>query len=218
MLFDVYGTLLVRTDHGHPLDARLAEEIAREHKALRGRGIAHPEVDIESIWMRLFPEAGRDEVRHMIVEHELAAHPVWPMPGAKRVLARLAQRGITLGIVSNAQFYTPIFLTALLGSDPASLGFSSELCLYSEDFSVAKPDAALFSEARQRLAVLGIAPQETVMVGNSAGEDVAPATRAGFMTVLAALDRRSFAPDDSVRPDAVIATLAGLERLMAACV
>ncbi len=218
VLFDVYGTLLLRADHGHPLKAPLAEETAREHEALRGRGVAHPEVDIESIWKRLFPEAAQDEIRRMIVEHELAAHPVWPMPGAKRVLAGIARRGIRLGIVSNAQFYTPLFLEALLQADTASLGFSPELSLYSGNFGIAKPDAALFTIARQRLGALGIAPRETVMVGNSAGEDVAPAARVGFMTVLAALDRRSYAPEGPVRPDAVIASLEGLERLIAACV
>ena len=50
------------------------------------------------------------------------------MPGAAETLAALQQRGLLLGIVSNAQFYTPLMIEALLGKPPGELGFLPELC------------------------------------------------------------------------------------------
>ena len=59
-----------------------------------------------------FPE------KHLIAlatEYECRVNPVWPMPGARDCLRELAGAGLALGIVSNAQFYTPPMLQALLG-------------------------------------------------------------------------------------------------------
>ena len=242
VLFDVYGTLLARVGKVHPrpaakrrqlealirryelpttvaeLEAGLQSAIAREHAALRAAGRANPEVSIERIWAGMFSDRSPEDLRQVIVEYELATHPAWPMPGCRRLLQALACRGLTHGIVSNAQFYTPVFLHALLGASLQDLGFSSSLCLYSCDFGVAKPDPALFDHARRRLHELGLREEETVMVGDDPRNDIGPATRSGFMTVLAALDGRSYesTPDGvgSAQPDAVIGHLAALETLV----
>jgi putative hydrolase of the HAD superfamily len=242
VLFDVYGTLLARVGEAHPrpaqkqrevdavirrhrlpttaqeLSTNLGVAIDREHAALRARGNANPEVSIERIWAGLFPDRAREELLAMIVEYELATHPVWPMPGCHSLLRSLANRGITLGIISNAQFYTPIFLHALLGASLEALGFAARLCLYSCDFGMAKPGAALFDLARDRLHEMGLKEEDVVMVGNDRRNDIEPAARSGFMTVLASLDRRSSEParDDStpVQPNAVIRQLRSLEPLV----
>jgi len=242
VLFDVYGTLLVRIGEVHPhpaemrravkalirrhklpiaaheLAASLATAIRDEQAALRSQGSTNPEVSIERIWARLFPEHSDRDLREMIVEYELATHPAWPMPGCRRLLLALARRGMRLGVISNAQFYTPIFLSVLLGASLEELGFTADLCLYSCDFGVAKPDVALFDIARQRLARMGLSSEAVVMVGNDPLNDVEPATRSGFMTVLATLDARSQEATEtraaSVRPDAVIRHLRSLESLI----
>lgn len=239
VLFDVYGTLLTRAETARPLleklikrrslghdaswlTAAVREAIAEEHSALRARGVAHPEVRIETVWGRLFPRRGREELRAMIVEYELAVHPAWPMPGCRRLLAALRRDGVTLGIISNAQFYTPLFLEAFLGAGIEALGFTPSLCLYSCDFQVAKPHPSLFGLARERMLALGASPEETLMIGNSLVEDMVPAARAGFMTVMAALDRRTFdlprgiPPEE--KPDAVITRLSCVETLLEACI
>jgi putative hydrolase of the HAD superfamily len=242
VLFDVYGTLLARVGDAHPrpavrerkvealirrhrlpttareLSAGLGHAIGAEHAALRASGNANPEVSIERIWAGLFPGRSHEELREAIVEYELATHPAWPMPGCRGLLRRLADQGIALGIVSNAQFYTPIFLHALLGASLEDLGFATRLCLYSWDFGFAKPGAALFDLARGRLYEMGLKEEEVVMVGNDRRNDIEPAARSGFMTVLASLDRRSSEParDDAtpVRPNAVIRQLRSLEPLV----
>ena len=192
VLFDVYGTLLARAGTVRPRLAKLIkhhnaghdaswltgaiqEAIAVEHSALRSRGVSHPEVRIERVWQRLFPGRSRQELRAMIVEYELAAHPVWPMPGCRRLLAVLERRKVSLGIVSNAQFYTPLFLEALLGDGIEPLGFTPSLCLYSFDFHAAKPGPSLFSTARERLLALGTSPGDALVIGNSLVNDIVPA-------------------------------------------
>jgi len=242
VLFDVYGTLLVRIGdmharaqqrlrdsdaviraHNLPVTARELEilvesAIEQNHAAQRRRGKEHPEVVIERIWAGIFPHLAPAVIRRAIVEYELAAHPAWPMPGCRRLLRFLAGSDITLGIVSNAQFYTPLFLSALTGATLEDLGFSPSLCLYSFDLGTAKPDRRLVDLAVERLRGMGLSASETVMVGNDCVNDTAPAALAGLMTVYAALDRRSSvpAPGDSVEsvPDAVIQRLASLRRLI----
>jgi putative hydrolase of the HAD superfamily len=243
VLFDVYGTLLVRVGDAHPraaqkrrdieslvrrrhlptpaagLEARLQEAIAQEHSTLRARGNEHPEVSIERIWAGLFPELAPRELRSAIVEYELAAHPAWPMPGCRGLLRALAQSGVALGIVSNAQFYTPIFLMALLGASLEELGFVPSLCVYSADVGSAKPGRVIFDLAAQRLRTRALRVEEAVMVGNDHGNDVVPAARSGLMTVHAALDRRSYAPprdgEERAKPDAVVRRLSSLEVIVA---
>ncbi len=242
VLFDVYGTLLVRLANDGPppgqasrrldellrrrrlpvtgaeLHGLLHRAIEKEHSVLRARGYAHPEVTIERIWASVLPGLSPAELRRLIVEYELVMHPAWPMPGCLRLLRSLARSGIVLGIASNAQFYTPLFLRALLGSDLENLAFSPDLCLYSCDLGIAKPDAAFFDRAVEKLRGAGISAGEAVMVGNDAARDIEPAVRAGFMTVHAALDRASTgaAPHGSGRsaPDAMIRRLASLQSLI----
>jgi putative hydrolase of the HAD superfamily len=239
VLFDVYGTLLVHRREGGraaaarwaatggalarerdaaALEAALAAGIAEEHRRLRAAGLAHPEVRIEETWRRIFPGRSPGELRTAIVAWECAVNPAAPMPGAARLLAFLRGRGAVLGIVSNAQFYTPILLAAALGGAGLdALGFSPELCLLSYQHGIAKPEPGFFLLARERISAMGIAPGEAVMVGNSMAEDVGPAAGAGFMTVLAALDKRSFdgtGGSGAGAPDAVVTRLARLAVLV----
>ena len=144
VLFDVYGTLLISAagDIGSgaasweakcaamtaALDdagvagaapgaaamlAALEAAIRAEHTAARGRGVAYPEVDLRELWRRLLPGAGTAAVERAAVSYECRTNPVWPMPGAAAAVAALQARG-PVGIVSNAQFFTPLVLAALL--------------------------------------------------------------------------------------------------------
>lgn len=120
VLFDVYGTLLVRLSGPlsrprprrrraddvvasrllplpHPaLELLVAEAVARQNSARNARGVLHPKVVIERIWARLFPGLSSAELRRAIVEQELAIHPAWPMPGCRSLLRSLSRRGIAL--------------------------------------------------------------------------------------------------------------------------
>ncbi len=233
VLFDVYGTLFlqvpradraieafIRRNGLHLTPAQLSDSLGRavaaRHEQLRARGIAFPEVRIERIWGGLFPGRSDGELRRLAVGYELAAHSCWPMPGCRGVIAAIAGRGVRLGLVSNAQFYTPLFFQAFFACTLEELGFHPSLCLYSYRHRAGKPGPELYELAKRRLGRLGIPAQEAVMVGNDPLNDVAAARRAGFMTVLAAGDGRMQRPIDGARarPDAIVDRLSSLDRLI----
>lgn len=119
-------------------------------------------------------------------------------------------RGLMLGIISNAQFFTLELFPALLEATPEQLGFHPHLQLLSYRYSRAKPGRYLFERARRILDRLGVAPQEALHMGNDMLNDIAPAAGVGFRTALFAGDRRSLrrrAGDErvaGVEPDVVL--------------
>lgn len=245
VLFDVYGTLLVSAagdigtaapapaidwsaagrcltpERGLPGDAltmgmRLQRRIAEAHRRQRDRGIDVPEVHIERIWMDLLHTGDLETARRVALVYELTVNPVWPMPDALALLETCRRNGLTLGIVSNAQFYTPLVLEHLLGQDLESLGMAPEMQIFSYRLGRAKPSPMLFASACDALASVGIAPGEALYIGNDMLNDVRAARRAGMQTALFAGDARSLRlrSDDprcrGLKPDLVITALGQL--------
>jgi putative hydrolase of the HAD superfamily len=138
------------------------------------------------------------------------------MPGVEETIRRLAGASVVLGIVSNAQFYTPLLFNAFFFNDPAALGFDPALLIYSFEAGEAKPAPGLFRRAADRLAELGLEPGRCCYVGNDMLKDIYGAASAGFKTVLFAGDGRSLrlrAEEEQVRglrPSRVIRRLAEL--------
>ena len=239
VIADIYGTLFVSgsgdigvaaaTDNhialveslhaaGLPGDAAQVEDwvaaVRASHADARGRGIAHPEVDVRTIWREVVSTpVTREQIDVLAVEYECRVNPVWPMPGLADVLTILRQRGLLLGIVSNAQFYTPLLFEACLGQPHPRLGFADPLCVWSYRQREAKPAPGMFAPVVEELHRLGIPPEQAVYVGNDMLNDIRTASRAGFRTCLFAGDRRSLRlreDDDRCRglhPDRVITTL-----------
>jgi len=173
-----------------------------------------PEIDIEEVVSSVIPASSPAAVRKIALLHEAWRNPCAPMPGAVGLVAWLRAAGLRLGIVSNAQFYTPLLFEALLGSSPAQLGFEDALSVYSFRTGMAKPDTALFKLAAAPLFETGIAPGDILVVGNSAANDIAPAAVLGFMTAHFGGDARSFRPSPGASTAALPDTLIdGLERL-----
>jgi putative hydrolase of the HAD superfamily len=127
---------------------------------------------------------------------------------------------LAVGIVSNAQFYTPLVLEHLLKRDLKSLGISPEMQVYSYRLGHAKPSPMLFDAARRSLATLDISPRQTLYVGNDMLNDVWAARQAGLQTALFAGDARSLRrrSDDprcrDLEPDLVITDLGQLAALL----
>ncbi|MEM6331360.1 MAG: HAD family hydrolase [Planctomycetota bacterium] len=185
-------------DLGQPGDrvaAALREVIERRH---RQSGHAFPEVDIAQVWRETatlltggkvdLPDAA---ARRLAVEYECRVNPIWPMPGCARVLAAIKGAGLPMGIVSNAQFFTPVAMEALLGGAVGGLGFDPSLCFWSYAARQAKPGRPLYEAAAAALAGRGVQPAEVLYVGNDMLNDVWPAAAVGFQTVLFAGDARS---------------------------
>jgi len=221
ILFDVYGTLLisgtgdisVTRESAHAskelqalLDRfdvstapeKLLEaffsEVGDAHEKAKQKGVNWPEVRIDRIWSRVLGISDIARARRFAVEFEIMANPVWPMPGLDPLLAACRKADLPAGIISNAQFYTPLILRWFLKSDLIDLGFEKDLLLYSYEIGRAKPSSRLFDLAASRLRKMGKAPETVLYVGNDLQKDILPAKQAGFQTALFAGDARSLRP------------------------
>jgi putative hydrolase of the HAD superfamily len=191
------------------------------HRELAGRTPC-PEVRVEEIWARFLRESGQGDseqdrrARELALRYELAVNPVYPMPGAGEVIARLREDRRVLGVISNAQFFTPLLFAAFLGGLPEDLGFDPALLVYSFEMGEAKPGARLFARAADRLAEQGIKAEQCLFVGNDMVTDIYGAVSAGFRGVLFAGDRRSLrlregdARIRGLKPSRIIRRLADL--------
>lgn len=211
-----------------PQDAALnvfLAAIERHHETARQAGLDFPEVDIVAVWGDTWADlAARGwvtgaegvDLPALAVEFEVRANPVWPMPGLLPTLAGLRRAGKRLGVISNAQFYTPEAFPALLGRTLAELGFQRDLQFYSFQHGRAKPSRELYQLAAAALQGCGIPTERALVVGNDMRNDVGPAARLGFRTALFAGDARSFRPragDPScagIVPDLVVTELTDL--------
>jgi len=204
-----------------PTVAELHAQIKRINDLRRDETCPKPEVDIVEAWRKTlenrqteFPGSATKCVVQLAAEYEARANPTWPMPGAAELLSRLKEAGIPLGIVSNAQVFTPFLVENLLADQSLQRGgFDSDLCIFSNRFRQAKPGPRLFDALREGLVRRGILPHEAIYVGNDMLNDVWAASQAGMRTAWFAGDARSCRPraDDPrcrcLRPDIVLTSL-----------
>ena len=238
VLFDVYGTLVISASgdiglagerdadsaFGAALNAagiqaeaqggpgRLEQAIRAFHAERKTAGVEFPEVDIRDIWGSVL--SSDEDLTRLAVEYECRVNPVWPMPGLAQVLADLRRSDLVLGIVSNAQFYTPLMMEGFLGTSIAGLGFDADCCAWSYRLLEAKPSTRIYLVALDGLERShGIRPSEVLYVGNDVRNDIWPASLTGCRTVLFAGDARSLRlrEDDprcaGVVPDRVVTDL-----------
>jgi putative hydrolase of the HAD superfamily len=149
------------------------ETIAAHRAAKLTDGIPHPEIRIEHVWQQLTPAA---PARDIALYFERHANPKQLMPGARETLRAIRDRGLRQGIVSNAQFYTPIELEEMLGPGL----FDPDLTFFSFDLGIAKPDPTAFQRAAAVLAREGISTAECLMVGDSFTNDIEASRALGF--------------------------------------
>ena len=188
ILFDVYGTLLKSpAGETHP-DPAIRTLIENAH-AISPHPF--PEVDIREIHAAIHPQLSATEIEQLAMEHEQAVNPVTAMPGATETLFELSSRGLKLGLISNAQFYTVPVMESCLGDSLVNFGIDPDLCFFSYLERRAKPDEHLFEIARERLLEQGIQPPEVLYVGNDVRNDIDPAKSCGFQTALFTGDETS---------------------------
>jgi FMN phosphatase YigB (HAD superfamily) len=162
-------------------DQRCAEAVKAQHAARRGGGEPFPEVDWPAVIRAAIPAL--DHTRALLLSslHAACRRNCTAMPHAVEALALLRAAGIVVGIASNAQHYTRDEMTA---AGFALTDFHPRLSFLSGDHGFAKPSPRVFSFLTEQLAALGIAPHETLMIGDSVENDIAPAKAAGWRTCL----------------------------------
>ena len=201
--------------------------IKESHLRLTKKGIDFPEVDILSVWQTFFATLHKENIirtqpeKEVLIKfslyYELLTNPVWPMPELVQTLDKLRSKGIVTGIVSNAQFYTPLIFEVLTGREIGKNGFKEDLIFYSYKSARAKPSLFMFEKLKEQLYNnYGILGKETLYVGNDMLNDIKTASLSGFRTVLFAGDRRSLRLRkdicQDIVPDTVITCLDQLNK------
>ncbi len=211
-------------DRKTPIAELFHDTIRAEQDIRREQGVDFPEVDILGVWEDLIGQleayelirgrATKASLRNVAVHYEARVNAAAPMPGVTETLEGILDKSLPLGIVSNAQFFTPLLFEAFLEGAPMDVGFEDMLCIWSYEHTVAKPSTKLFELAAERLqAYGGIEPEQVLYIGNDMRNDVMPAAKLGFKTALFAGDARSLRlrKDDAdckeVEPDLVITEL-----------
>jgi len=199
--------------------------ILEKHKIEKENGNATPEIDIRDIWQETLNSFGISknnyEIEKIAVIYESLINKTWPMPGLKNILQFISKKGIPMGIISNAQFYSEYLFEAHLKKSPLQLGFLKSLCYYSYNRKVAKPGKAMFEEALSEIKkAKKIISEEILYVGNDMLNDIKPANLSGMKTCLYAGDKRSLRlrteheEIKEIRPDYVITDLCMLKDIL----
>ncbi len=157
--------------------------------------IDYPEVDIVHIWQTysqqepLFAKTlSKEEAMICALRYELSVNPVWAMPHAFHTLLRLQKAGYALGIISNAQFYTPLILETIY---PQWHELQFETCTWSYQHRIAKPSLTLYQRFLQQSTYNA---KSILYIGNDKSKDIIPAKKAGMCPLLYAGDSSSYRP------------------------
>lgn len=220
------------------LCARYLQLIDESHQRSQAAGIEYPEVVIESIWKTILEDCIRAGYQSPYQEESLETayrlayffdvnlQKTYLYDGVMECLLALKQVHIVQGIISNAQFYTPLHLRRLMRSaqkrDDFDLDeiFSDSLVLFSYELGCSKPNPKGFNQALDVLSTMGITPTETLYIGNDMLNDVWAAAQFGLRTVLFAVDigQTTLRQDDprcaQLRPDALVTHAAHIPDLI----
>lgn len=219
---DAAGFLL--NDEVSPIAELFIDTVRAELDIRKADGVECPEVDIMRAWEDVLEQLEAFEVvrgkvsKHSLMQlalhYEVRVNPVYPMPGVMDVINSVLDHGAKMGVISNAQAFTPLLFEAFFEDNPKELGFDEELLIWSYQYGQAKPGRALFETCADRLTGFsGINPEQTLYIGNDMRNDIVPAARVGFKTALFAGDKRSLRMRENdpacqqVKPDLVITKL-----------
>ena len=216
----------IPTEKRDGLSQKFREIVASQQDVERAKGTDWPEVEIRNVWKELIQTYGFESpdfetCAAIATFYEAQVNAVWPMPNALSLLEGISAKGLTLGIVSNAQFFTPYMFEAFFGKTTEALNFAAKHSHWSFAALKAKPSTALYENAAAELAKEGIQPEEVLYVGNDMRNDVAPAHKVGFKTALFAGDARSLRWREGdpivgdIQPDTVITDLAQTLEILA---
>lgn len=208
------------------------EVLAGKAKA-KAEGTPFPELNIVEIWTVTLQKAASEgiitilptaDIKLFTFVFELNSNKVWPMPGLKETITGLKAKGYPLGIVSNAQFYTPVmmnfFLYDKVKADEFIDGFEKDISVFSYKMLKGKPDTIVYEALVAPLKQRGLTPQEVLYVGNDMLKDIYAASQVGFKTCFFAGDMRAYRlredhPEASkVKPDYIITELKQLWQIV----
>ncbi|ERP30966.1 HAD family hydrolase [Chitinivibrio alkaliphilus] len=177
--------------------------IGMKHEEARKKGKDFPEIEIDEIWhviLSILENNGyvptgyiedlpRNEAARIVAYYyNFFALNRGFFPEVFATLQALRQDNISLGILSNAQFYTPIDMNHFLREQSNNTVvdlyelFDLDLCFYSYQYGIAKPGEFLYTRLLSALKSMEIAPSQTLFVGNDLELDMMSAREVGLRT------------------------------------
>jgi len=188
------------------LSRRYLELIAESHRRSKAENVEYPEVVIEEIWKTILLDCQKagyranesepvlDTAFRMAYFFDASLQRNYLYEGIEKVLSALKDVGIIQGVISNAQFYTPLQIRRLLRIALKRRDFELDeyfeepLMLFSYELGYSKPNPGGFVKAIDILGRQGIRAEEILYVGNDMLNDVWGSWRHGMKTVLFAAD------------------------------
>ncbi|MBW7996329.1 MAG: hypothetical protein FVQ81_07145 [Candidatus Glassbacteria bacterium] len=203
------------------------ELIETEREEKKKNQFPFPEVRIEHVWRSILGrldsrgwrrDSSNDRLLPYLVSlfYEISFQQAIIYTAAWPALTSIKRQGLLQGIVSNAQFYTPLLLDHFLRSQSGGQCsspweiFDPGLSAFSYLPGLSKPDPRIFQPVLDQAAVRGIAAAEILYVGNDKFNDVHCASQLGLRTALFAADSSSLKlhrdneAADRAEPDAVV--------------
>lgn len=195
------GFTILNDDAGQKGVELFEEEIESTITAARNKGIDYPEPDVRTVWFdvlrRLMEEEyisgdlTKESAKYFGIEFEFRINQIWPVPSLAEFLQSLLREDLSLGIISNSQYYTPIAFEAFLDSRPDEFGFNPNLLIWSYKSGRKKPSIHFYEEFVDAAEKEDIEPREVLYVGNDIRKDIEPAKELGMKTALYVGDSRS---------------------------
>jgi len=229
-----YGNYIIKeTINSENLDYILwyyKKTIVKHQNIKKNKETLYPEVDIKAVWnevIELFVDRKVLIKKHdsslekFVVTFEIYSNPVCPMPHLLETITFFKEKQIPLGIVSNAQFYTPYILNYFLKNTLTEDNvepFDKDICVFSYKHKKGKPDTYLYKLLLPVfLKKYNIKPHEILFVGNDMLKDVYAAQKTGMKTALFAGDKRSLRLREeeslNIKPDIIITDLFQLTKI-----
>jgi putative hydrolase of the HAD superfamily len=162
--------------------ARAAMRVAWErHQMLWHRRVAFTGVDMTRLALEMLGasvEPSRERTLVDALEREVLDHEVRAIDGARDALGVLAAKGVRRALICDTGFTPGRMVRELL--DRIGLLELLEVCIFSDEMGVPKPEPKVFEAA---LSALQAAPQGAVHVGDLRRSDVAGARAARMGSV-----------------------------------
>ncbi|MBD3346086.1 MAG: hypothetical protein GF401_13590 [Chitinivibrionales bacterium] len=207
------ASFLKKMNPEHPPELTLRDLyhglIALKHEQGKEKGIEYPEVQIENIWMIMImmlkrygfqPETlelgnDRELARCMAFYYNYHVLGRGLFPGVVECCKALRKQNVILGILSNAQFYTPIDLTLFIRDqssgefDDYNELFDLDFCFFSYSDGIAKPGKHMFEKLFAIFKAYQILPSQAIFAGNDLLLDIKTAQDLGMQTAFFTGDR-----------------------------
>jgi FMN phosphatase YigB (HAD superfamily) len=218
--------------------AKLYAQDLDQVRIARSSGDRHPEVRSDELWQLIVRRLMKNEfqydapfygsVEQLCEKISFFFHASLQGTGAEphayEAMSELKARGLTLGLIADAQCFTTVQLARALSKQGklATLSelFDPDVAALSYEVGARKPSERLFRKLVAQLAPRDIAPNQVLHIGANLPNDVIPARRLGFHTALFAGDKASVVAnndqlnDSTTRPDVLITDLRQISQLI----